>query len=300
MDISELLQKHRRRACVHVLAVGPFHREASVKKNMFVALLLALATAGTAAAQPAAFNDIGVTMGHWHIASKDVEANKKLFLAMGGKLFMPGGNPLIMFPGLYINLVLGNEKGEGGTEGSVVNHVGFIVNNVQERVAQWKAAGVAVLPGNNNRLDQAFVVTPDGVRIEVLEDKMQPMPVRNEHVHLSVPEAEIPKAQAWYAKTFGGKTGARNGAPVVDLPGVQFRFARADAKQAATRGRVLDHIGFDVKDHAAFVKKLEAEGIKLDEPVRKSAAGNTITYITDPWGTRIEIVQRAPLGPPVQ
>ena len=31
-----------------------------------------------------------MTMGHWHIASKDVEANKKLFLAMGGKLFMPG------------------------------------------------------------------------------------------------------------------------------------------------------------------------------------------------------------------
>jgi catechol 2,3-dioxygenase-like lactoylglutathione lyase family enzyme len=272
-----------------------------VKRSIFVGLFLALTlTAVTATAQPAAFNDIGVTMGHWHIASKDVEANKKLFLAMGGKLFMPGGNPLIMFPGLYINLVLGDEKGEGGTEGSVVNHVGFIVNNVQERVAQWKAAGVGVLPGNNNRLDQAFVVTPDGVRIEILEDKMQPMPVRNEHVHLSVPEAEIPKAQAWYAKTFGGKTGARNGAPVVDLPGVQFRFARADAKQAATRGRVLDHIGFDVKDHAAFVKKLEAEGIKLDEPVRKSAAGNTITYITDPWGTRIEIVQRAPLGPPVQ
>jgi catechol 2,3-dioxygenase-like lactoylglutathione lyase family enzyme len=276
-------------------------REAAVKRSIFVGLFLALTlTAVTATAQPAAFNDIGVTMGHWHIASKDVEANKKLFLAMGGKLFMPGGNPLIMFPGLYINLVLGDEKGEGGTEGSVVNHVGFIVNNVQERVAQWKAAGVAVLPGNNNRLDQAFVVTPDGVRIEILEDKMQPMPVRNEHVHLSVPEAEIPKAQAWYAKTFGGKTAARNGAPVVDLPGVQFRFARADAKQAATRGRVLDHIGFDVKDHAAFVKKLEAEGIKLDEPVRKSAAGNTITYITDPWGTRIEIIQRAPLGPPVQ
>ena len=115
-------------------------------------------------------------MGHWHIASKDVEANKKLFLAMGGKLFMPGGNPLIMFPGLYINLVLGTEKGDGGTEGSVVNHVGFIVNNVQERVAQWKAAGVAVLPGNNNRLDQAFVVTPDGVRIEILEDKTQSVP----------------------------------------------------------------------------------------------------------------------------
>ena len=276
-------------------------KEASVKTSVLVPLLLVLTlTAGTAAAQQAPFNEVGVTMGHWHIASKDVEANKKLFLAMGGKLYTPGGNPLIMFPGVLINLNLGNEKGEGGTQGSVVNHVGFIVNNVQQRVAQWKAAGVTVLPGNNNRLDQAFVVTPDGVRIEILEDKTQSMPVRNEHVHLSLPETEIPKAQAWYAKTFGGKAGTRNNAPVVDLPGVQIRFAKADAKQAPTRGRVLDHIGFDVKDHQAFVKKIEAEGIKLDEPVRKGGNGNSITYITDPWGTRIEIIQRAPLGPEVK
>src|SRR6266705_1311934 len=272
------------------------NKEASVKTNVFVALLFALTlTAGTAAGQPAPFNEIGVTMGHWHIASKDVEANKKLFLAMGGKLFMPGGNPLIMFPGVYINLNLGSEKGNGGTQGSVVNHVGFIVNNVPARVSQWKAAGVRVLPGNNNRLAQAFVVTPDGVRIEILEDKTQTMPVRNEHVHFSLPEAEIPKAQAWYAKTFGGKAGTRNGAPVVDIPGVQLRFAKADTKQAPTRGRVLDHIGFDVKDHAAFVKKIEMEGIKLDEPVRKAPNGSTLTYITDPWGTRIEIIERAPV-----
>jgi catechol 2,3-dioxygenase-like lactoylglutathione lyase family enzyme len=113
-------------------------------------------------------------------------------------------------------------------------------------------------------------------------------------------EAEIPKAQAWYAKTFGGKPGTRNGAPVVDLPGVQLRFAKAETKQAPTRGRVLDHIGFDVKNHAAFVTKIQAEGIKLDEPVRQAPnGGNKITYITDPWGTRIEIIERAPLGPEV-
>ena len=92
---------------------------------------------------------------------------------------------------------------------------------------------------------------------------------------------------------------ARNGQYIVDLPGVQLRFTKADAKQAPTRGRVLDHIGFDVKDHAAFVKRLRAEGIQLDEPVRKSPNGNIITYITDPWGTRIEIIERAPLGSPV-
>lgn len=269
--------------------------------NRFVVLLLAAAlTAGSAAAQPAPFNGMGVTMGHWHIVSKNVEANQKLFLAMGGKLFMPGGNPLIMFPGLYINLNLGNEKGNGGTEGSVINHVGFIVDNVQARAAQWKAAGVAVLPGNNNRLDQAFVETADGVRMEILEDKTQAVPIRGEHVHLFLTQAEIPRAQSWYVKTFGGKAGTRNGAPVVDLPGVQIRFTKADTAQAATRGRVLDHIGFDVKDHAAFVKRIEGEGIKLDEPVRKAPNGSTLTYITDPWGTRIEIIERAPLGPEVR
>jgi predicted enzyme related to lactoylglutathione lyase len=121
------------------------------------------------------------------------------------------------------------------------------------------------------------------------------MPIRNEHVHFFVPETEIPKIQAWYAKTFGGKAGARNKAPIVDVPGGQLRFAKVDAPQAPTRGRVLDHIGFDVKDLQAFVTRIEAEGVKLDEPVRKVASSGTLlTYMTDPWGTRIELVQRGP------
>jgi catechol 2,3-dioxygenase-like lactoylglutathione lyase family enzyme len=273
----------------------------SVKTTTFLALLFASTLAiGSAAAQPAPFNEAGVTMGHWHLASKDPEATKKIFLAMGGKLYMPGGAPLIMFPGLYINLNLGNAAGEGGTQGSVVNHVGFLVDNVQQRVAQWKAAGVKVLPGGNGRLDQAYVETADGLRMEILENKTQGMPIRNEHVHMFLTESEIPKAQAWYAKTFGGKASMRNGAPVVDIPGVQFRFNKADAAQTPTKGRVLDHIGFDVKDHAAFVQKITAEGVKLDDMPRKVPNGSTIVYITDPWGTRIEIIQRAPLGPEVK
>jgi len=274
---------------------------------MLLAFLVASTlTPRSAVAQLAPFNETGVTMGHWHIASKDVEANKKLFVAMGGKLYMPGGQPLIMFPGLYISLILGNEKGEGGTVGSTVNHVGFIVDNVQKRVAEWKAKGVKVLPGGalpnggGNRLDQAYVETPDGVRMEILEDKAQTVPIRNEHIHFFLPAAEIPKAVEWYAKTFGGVAATRNNAPVVNLPGVQLRFNAADTKQAPTRGRVLDHIGFDTNDHPAVVKRLEGMGIKLDQPVGKGATGNTITYITDPWGTRIEIVQRLPVGPEVR
>ena len=35
-------------------------------------------------------------------------------------------------------------------------------------------ASVPVLPGNDGRTDQAFVVTPDELRIEILEDKNPP------------------------------------------------------------------------------------------------------------------------------
>jgi catechol 2,3-dioxygenase-like lactoylglutathione lyase family enzyme/predicted enzyme related to lactoylglutathione lyase len=267
-----------------------------MKTTAFAALLLASAlAAGTASAQPFPFNEVGATMGHWHLASRDVEANKKIFVGMGGKWFKIGMNEYAMFPGVFVHLNLGDGPGTGGSQGSVVNHVGFIVNNVQEQVAKWKAAGIAVLPGGNNRLDQAYVETPDGVRMEILEDKAQAMPIRHEHVHLFLPEGEIPKAQAWYAKTFGGKAGTRNNAPVVDVPGGQIRFAKADKAQVPTKGRVLDHIGFDVKDHPAFVSKIEAEGIKLDEPARKTPSGSVITYITDAWGTRIEIIQRGPI-----
>ena len=63
-------------------------------KTMIAGLLLASTLAvGTAAAQPFPFNEVGVTMGHWHIASRDLEANKKIFIAMGGKWLRPARPP---------------------------------------------------------------------------------------------------------------------------------------------------------------------------------------------------------------
>jgi len=212
---------------------------------------------GTAWAQPYAPNDMGVTMGHWHLNSADVEANKKIFVGMGGTHIKAGVFDIVRFPGVIVMLNLRDAKSppSAGTDGSVVNHVGFIVQNVQDSVARWKAAGVPVQPGNNGRTDQAYVTTPDGLKIEILEDKQQSVPIRHEHVHLFLPEAAIPESQAWYVKTFGAKPSLRNQAPVADIPGVQMRFAKTATPADPTKGRVLDHIGFDVKDLQGFIKK---------------------------------------------
>ena len=59
-----------------------------------------------------------------------------------------------------------------------------------------------------------------------------------------------------------------------------------------TKGRALDHIGFDVNNLEAFCKKLQAAGIKLDRPYSKNANGVGLAFIYDPWGTYIELNER--------
>src|SRR5262245_44410843 len=59
------------------VATDRLTKEGHVKTNLFAALLFTSALAATGAgAQPAPFNATGVTMGHWHLASQDIEANK--------------------------------------------------------------------------------------------------------------------------------------------------------------------------------------------------------------------------------
>jgi catechol 2,3-dioxygenase-like lactoylglutathione lyase family enzyme len=255
------------------------------------------ATMSAVWAQPYAPNEAGVTNGHWHVNSRDVEVNKKILLAMGGVAREPGPLQGVIFPGVMILLNLNQPGGApaptDGTVGSVVNHVGFTVPNVQEAFAKWKAAGVPVVPNPQGRLDQGWVITPDDLKIEIQEDKSQTVPIRSKHVHFFMPEASFADSQAWYAKIFGAKAGVFNNLTVFDVPGAQLRWAKADAAQAPTKGRVLDHIGFDVTDLKAFIAKLEANGVKLDRPYsRNEQSGVALAFITDPWGTYIELNER--------
>jgi catechol 2,3-dioxygenase-like lactoylglutathione lyase family enzyme len=253
--------------------------------------------ASTARAQPYTPNEAGVTNGHWHVNSRDVGVNRKIFEAMGGVPGEAGPLQRVIFPGVMVILNLNQPGGAppptGGTVGSSVNHIGFTVPNVQEAFAKWKAAGVPVEPGANGRLDQGWVITPDGLKIEIQEDKNQTIPIRSNHVHFFMPESSFADSQTWYVKLFGAKAGVRNNLPVADVPGAQLRWNKADAAQTPTKGRVLDHIGFDVTDLKAFIAKLEAAGVKLDRPYTKNEqSGVALAFITDPWGTYIELNER--------
>jgi catechol 2,3-dioxygenase-like lactoylglutathione lyase family enzyme len=58
------------------------------------------------------------------------------------------------------------------------------------------------------------------------------------------------------------------------------------------RGRSLDHIGFEVRNLEAFVRELEAKGVRMDRGYTEVAAlGIAIAFLTDPWGTYVELTE---------
>src|SRR6059036_2180528 len=123
-------------------------------------------------------------------------------------------------------------------------------------------------------------------------------PVGMDHIHMLLPPTDIPAIQAWYDKNLGGLTGKRK---TVATSGVtdcvyfhrfNVSFSRSDTKRDPTKGRSLDHIGFEVKNLDELVKKLEAAGTKLEAPPRMVPNSNVkIAFLTDPWGTYIELTQ---------
>jgi catechol 2,3-dioxygenase-like lactoylglutathione lyase family enzyme len=256
-----------------------------------VAGILASASGQRVAAQLAAPGESGFVMGHVHLVVKDAEAHRKFWALLGGTPVQNGTLQLIQIPGVFV--MLRQAEPTAGTVGSTVNHFGFLVKDMKEWLPKWQAAGLKMEP--IARPTQVYLIAPDDVRVEILEDTSIDVPLKMHHVHFYT---AVPlEAQAWYVKTFGAKPGKRAQFDAADLPGVNLTFSKAETPTVGTRGRSLDHIGFEVKNLEQVCKKLEASGIKLDRPYTRLPNSTTaIAFLTDPWGTYIELTEN--LAPP--
>jgi catechol 2,3-dioxygenase-like lactoylglutathione lyase family enzyme len=256
---------------------------------MNLRILFACAALGSAplAAQLVAPNAAGDAIGHIHLNVKDVDAHLSFWTRVGGTPVNNEKLQMIQFPGIYI--ILRKQDSTGGTLGSVINHFGFHVKDFDASVAKWKAAGLNVEPGRNPK--QAFLTAPDEIRVEILEDTSIRNPVEMHHIHLFVPDPAA--AQAWYVKTFGAVAGKRGRFDTANVPGAEIAFDKADTPQTPSKGRSADHIGFEVTSIDQFVKNLEIAGIHTEAPIHGSANASKlrIAFLTDPWGTYIELTQ---------
>lgn len=251
-----------------------------------------------------------VVYGHHHFYVSSIDVQKKFWIdTLGGVdagQLGPVPVAVVRFPGVHV--LLSERVPTGGTRETSVNHVGFKVPDLRATVNRVKEAGYPIVSREdlppavnvdedglghiaNQNTYVAFVMAPDGIKVELFEDtSMSAGSIALHHVHFASPD--VPAMQAWYAKAFGAVPGMRGSFEAADLPGVNLTFSGSARPVKPTQTKALDHIGFEVQNLEQFCKDLEAKGIELDGEYRYAEALKLgVAFVTDPWGTRIELTE---------
>ena len=276
---------------------------------------LLFCAAPPAFAQLVSHPEAPVRIGHYHLNVTSVEAHKKFWVdTLGGKAIKLGSIDVVEFPDAFIFLHV--QKPSGPTRGTAFDHIGFAVPDVPAMAKKLAAAGYQETTGREPQPGApaaatsgtsavygrfAYFLGPDGAKIElVTSDQKGAAPIVAHHIHFI--NKQYVEMQQWYMKAFDaslrpGQTDFFIGA---DLPrvGYSLNFFRWEGDQSITHvptaGRVVDHVGFEVKNLEAFCKALEAKGIKITRPYKKTDATmyNIATaMIVDPWGVSIELTE---------
>ena len=286
-------------------------------------------------AQLAAPNEAGVRMGHMHMVVRNVEAEKKIWVGLGGTAIKVDGTDVVKFPGLLVFISQGTPipAGIGGPglcryqvtegqwtslpcdatdEGSVVSQVLLDHWAGHEMLSKLEGQGVRVLRNNPGQPDNGVVWTTEGKRIDNNQNPRLTVPVEVIQLQYDMPRYVRRAALAWYVQFFGlkavnpgGQPGDRTSfgdgnaipRPRAVIPGMRqgIVFGKTHGSPYApqpTKGRTLDHIGFEVTNLEAFCKKLEAMGILFEAQYSKERHGSFASAeLTDPWGTSIELTE---------
>ncbi len=265
------------------------------------AIAAALILAAPVTAQLLAARQSSFAVGHHHLNVTDIEAHKRFWGdLLGGQMAQLGPADVVKLPNTL--LFLRQQEPSGESDGSTVNHLGFKVPDLHGLVPRLKAAGHAIVTtqvvsgatsdvhyNEGQDVYMAFVKAPDGVRVELMEDKSLDG-TDSHHIHIFTEDDAA--TQAWYVEHFGGKPGTRGPFRKADIPGIELTFAKASPSPAGTKGRAVDHIGFEVDGLEAFCEKLEAAGVRFDTPFRRvERIGLSVAFLTDPWGTYIELTE---------
>ena len=107
------------------------------------------------------------------------------------------------------------------------------------------------------------------------------------HMHLTAPKAE--EAAEWYIKHM--ECQPVPGRPERAKCGTTWFLFAAGTPSGSSVGSGVNHIGFSFRNLEAKVKALEAAGIKTEGPIRDVPNLFKLAFLSDPWGTRIEIVE---------
>ncbi|MDA0207046.1 MAG: VOC family protein [Acidobacteria bacterium] len=262
--------------------------------NRLILCLLFATLAAPLSAQLEPPNEAGVTMGHVHLNVSDPDLYRQLWIDHFGAVpLAKEGLNGVKLPGMIV--LFRKQVPTGDAIGTALDHFGLKVRNRDELLEKWKAAGQEVgrVFTGSEGFPNAYVLGPDGFRMELQQDVDLPAIAVTQHLHYRT--AKHLELQQWYQDNFGAVFSHRGSHDGVDLPGINFSLdplRRPRDADLPTKGRLIDHIGFEVNNLEAFCKQLEAKGVVFDQPYRKIERLNLgLAFLTDPSGVYVELTE---------
>jgi catechol 2,3-dioxygenase-like lactoylglutathione lyase family enzyme len=243
------------------------------------------------AAQLAPLNEVGVTYGHLHFNVADVDVHRRLWVEHFGGVATGGPVAAVWLPGTL--MMFNARESSGGSQGSAIDHIGFKVREYDALVSGWRVAGYEVerefVGGEGAR--NAYLVAPDGIRVEIQEDPTIESVAESYHVHFFVSDAEGLRDR--YIDWFGATPRVRGSIQATaDVPGMNLSFSEVPRATEGTQGRSMDHIGFEIEGLEAVVAAMEADGVVFDVPYRMIASLDiAVAFFTDPSGVYVELTE---------
>lgn len=229
-----------------------------------------------------------------------------------------GGFLVVLFPDFIVDL--GPGPGTGGPEGTTFEHTAFRVPNLQALVGKLNAAGFPnittpdrtqreiahALPGEQSPPLLAFIKSAEGVPVVFIEDRTLTTPIALHHVHLAAPPGKLHEMTDWYTKQVDatvGRRGADYRSLDVSLIAGALVISESTTPVVGTKGRVVRHFGFRLRDLPAFYKRQLDRGLTFSRPMAFGGHDQSqaiygpdwrYAFATDPAGTEVEFIQYTP------
>lgn len=274
----------------------------SLARPLLLAGVLAAGTTGVARAQT------GGMLPYDHIHVNEPAAEGSAWWEKN----IPGGRRIAEAPNriMYgaVRLMFLRPTHSGPSEGSVIEHLGFSVADLDAKMRELAAINTKVIepvkqiPG---AYKAALIENPWGTRIQLVQD---PELLGLHHVQLRVPDPAA--VNTWLVEKLGGqRTKIKGQIDAVTFPGsggfTTVHIIVERGQSVPSTGRAIDHIGWrSVGPAAETMATLTGKGVATERNVTQASDltlpnGPPIKffYIVGPDGARIEIVERPGLKP---
>ena len=230
---------------------------------------------------------------HMHMAASDPQAAAQWYMDhIGGEEVDGRDERMLLGTTRFIWLRADDRR---PSQGSVIDHVGFSVADLDAKLRELEAAGATITAPRRDiqgLFPLGFVEDPWGVRLEILED---PQHLGFHHIHLRSPDPEATKQ--WYLDKFGGvRTPLRGRLDGILYPGNVWLLVTEGETFPSTES-TIDHLGWRALDVKPKIEELNGKGVEITRgPFDLTFENGTISvfFVEGPREANIEIVQRSP------